>query len=83
MPVTPLKEDTYKVERFSALTARFIQEKLWRYWNDLYIKWKDGKLTDEDFYKGYADFSIDMRNKLREIGEVDHITKLKQVVHFG
>ena len=83
MAVEPLKKDTYEVERFSALTARFIQEKFLEYFNDIYINWKDGTLKNEAFYENSAKFSVDMRDKLRELKEIDSVEKLKEVFHFG
>lgn len=81
--ITPIKPDTYEVDRFSAKTAKYVQESAYRYFSHLYFRFKDKKLEEKDFYEDFTKFSEDLKKKLQELKEIDHMVKLKEAVHFG
>jgi hypothetical protein len=84
MPVEIYVADTYKKDKFSAKTAKFLMEKIGDHLNEIYLNVVEGKkpLEDKDLAIAMAAISQDMASKLRELKEIDKMTKFKQAVHW-
>ena len=84
MTVEVYAPDTYEKDKFSAKTAKFLMEKIGEHLNEIYINVVEDKkpLEDKDLAVAMAEISNDMASKLRELKEIDRITKFKAAVHW-
>lgn len=84
MPVEVYAPDTYEKDKFSAKTAKYLMDKIGEHLNEIYIKAVEEKkgLEDKDLAIAMAEISNDMAAKLRELKEIDRITKFKEAVHW-
>jgi hypothetical protein len=84
MPVEVYAPDTYLKDKFSAKTAKWLMEKIGEHLNEIYIKAVEEKkgLEDKDLAMVMAQISEDMASKLRELKEIDRMTKFKEAIHW-
>ncbi len=81
--ITPLKPETEKVEKLSVATARWLTTELGNQYAKLYNKFKKGLLSERDFYDSFSEIQSKLLSKLRELKEVDHLVRLKEVLHLA
>jgi hypothetical protein len=71
------------MEKFSVATARWLTDVIGDEYNKLYRMFKEGKLSEREFYESFARIQEKMLAKLRELKEVDHLVKLKEAFHLA
>ncbi|MFH7835243.1 MAG: hypothetical protein QXL51_01430 [Candidatus Aenigmatarchaeota archaeon] len=72
-----------EVEKFSVATAKWVTDIVGEEYNNLYRKFKDKTLSERDFYESFSRIQDKMLKKLRELKEVNHLVRLKEVLHLA